>query len=98
MNGAPGVHERRVDLVADHRRAEARGEVGEGGEALPRVHGAGGVVRVAQQHRARAAREGGLDAEQIELPPGLGVDERHALDDARPPRGCTRRTAGRPAV
>ena len=43
--------------------------------------GAGGVVRVAQQDRARSPGEGRLDAEEVELPAGLGLDERHALDD-----------------
>ena len=93
------VRERRVDLVADHRGAEAGGEVGEGREASRASArcrwGCAGCTAARRGRRRRAPPRcrGGRAPTRRPV-----VDERNALDDGARLVDARRRTAGTPAA
>ena len=78
-----GHGHRRVDLVGDHGHAVPVRESRDRLELVAPERGSGGVVRVAEEVRPRAAGERLLEPLEVELPASLARRERH-LDDATP--------------
>ena len=85
--GVAGLRERPVHLVGDDRRVVAGGDLGEGGERRGIRHRAGGVVRIAEQHRAGARVERRIDPLEVERPALVDAAEERHLDDGAPGLG-----------
>ena len=69
-----------MHLVGDDARAVPVDDRGQRAELVGGEHPPGRVVRVAQQHRARAGRERGVDRVEVERV-ALAVDDQRRGDD-----------------
>lgn len=70
-----------MDLVGDDRSAVRGNKLCKGRKRGRRVHSAGRIVRVAEQHGTGAVLKRYADAVEIDLPGTAGVAQRHPLDD-----------------